>query len=110
MNVFLSLSVSLRQMCGTLWPGLPTEGILWFKDLTLPALELSPLACPLGVSGLLVPLGLFWLFLQSVEASPIGEGGGVRGSRKAGKQQVGCVCTSSMISKVGCGCNHTAFL
>ena len=74
-NVFVSMSAALRQMCGAMWPGLGNEGVWWFTDLTQPAVDIASLATPFGVCGLFMPLAIFAGYLQAVERSPIGKKG-----------------------------------
>ncbi|KAG2484553.1 hypothetical protein HYH03_016688 [Edaphochlamys debaryana] len=72
--VFVLVSTSLGMMCRAPWPGLATEGALWFQDLTLPAVLLGPggltdlesAALPMGPVGLALPLLVYALTMTSL--------------------------------------------
>ena len=46
--VFVTSVWAIRRMCAAEWPGLADGGILWFCDLTLPALDVSTMTAPMG--------------------------------------------------------------
>ncbi|KAG2422292.1 hypothetical protein HXX76_016143 [Chlamydomonas incerta] len=48
--VFVAVSTTLGIMCRVPWPGLEDEGLLWFPDLTLPAM-VFPAGGPFGAAG-----------------------------------------------------------
>jgi membrane protein insertase Oxa1/YidC/SpoIIIJ len=66
-NVFVSMSAALRQMAGAAWPGLSSEGALWFPDLTAPSVVLGTWATPLGVAGLFLPLAILATYMATVD-------------------------------------------
>ncbi len=68
------MTLALHHMCSSLWPGIASEGILYFKDLTAPAVFLQTLSTPLGTLGAIVPLCLVLLYTVSSELSA---GGGL---------------------------------
>ncbi|KAF6251226.1 hypothetical protein COO60DRAFT_657511 [Scenedesmus sp. NREL 46B-D3] len=47
-NTFVIMSVALRQMADSQWPGMAQQGLYWFTDLTQPSVLLSSLSCPYG--------------------------------------------------------------
>ncbi len=46
--VFVTSVWAIRRMCMAEWPGLADGGVLWFEDLTLPALDVSTATAPMG--------------------------------------------------------------
>ena len=46
--IFITAMWSFRSMALASWPGFDTGGALWFKDLTLPAMDLTTLTAPMG--------------------------------------------------------------
>jgi tetratricopeptide (TPR) repeat protein len=67
-NVFVSMSAALRQMAGAAWPGLASEGALWFPDLTVPSVVVGGgWVTPLGVAGLFLPLGVLAAYMATVD-------------------------------------------
>lgn len=46
--VFITAMWSIRTMALSSWPGFDTGGVAWFKDLNLPALDLTTLTAPMG--------------------------------------------------------------
>lgn len=40
-TTFLAITLALRNMSRSLWPGLTDQGALYFKDLTVPAVYLE---------------------------------------------------------------------
>lgn len=53
--IFVSGMTVARGLVAHHWPGLETGGIGWFTNLTLPALDYSAWAAPMGVLGLVLP-------------------------------------------------------
>lgn len=53
--VFITAMGSVRKMSISEWPGFETGGMLWFSNLTLPALDLTQLSTPLGMYGIILP-------------------------------------------------------
>lgn len=72
LNMFLWLSMGLRQMAASQWPGLTTEGLAWFVDLTQPSVMYGSWVCPYGVAGVGMPFALLVLYLKTVQQSPLG--------------------------------------
>ncbi|KAI8473604.1 MAG: hypothetical protein J3K34DRAFT_518889 [Monoraphidium minutum] len=66
-NVFLSMSAALRHMSAMAWPGLETEGLGWFADMTAPAVEWGTWVTGYGVAGALLPLGVFGAYVRTLE-------------------------------------------
>ncbi len=62
-------------MSDNLWPGLTSQGLPPFTDLTAPPLILSTLSTPFGTAGTLIPLGLALMYNSAVDRSA---GGGQR--------------------------------
>lgn len=63
---FVATGVALRMMAGAHWPGLDTQGILWFPDLTLVPLVVESLEQPMGPSGFILPSILVAMTLTSL--------------------------------------------
>ena len=93
-NVFVSMSAALRQMAGSAWPGLSSEGALWFPDLTVGSVVLGSWATPLGVSGLFLPLGALAAYMASVDrAAPAAQSVAARALLELGALPVfGAAC------------------
>lgn len=72
-NVFLSMSASLRQMSAMMWPGFDTQGLAWFVDMTKPAVEWGTWGTPYGVAGMLLPLAVFGAYVRTLEYTSVGE-------------------------------------
>eukprot|EP00879_Flechtneria_rotunda_P009668 GHRR01010116.1.p1 GENE.GHRR01010116.1~~GHRR01010116.1.p1 ORF type:complete len:364 (+),score=124.25 GHRR01010116.1:183-1274(+) len=70
-EVFVLMSAALRQMAYSQWPGLTSEGLWWFTDLTQPSVVWGTWVCPYGVAGVLLPLGLTALYLKTIEKTPL---------------------------------------
>lgn len=68
-NTFVFLSAALREMCHVSWPGLLDGGVLYFTDLTQPAVQVAGWATPYGVAGVIMPLVLFLTYKSTVEYS-----------------------------------------
>jgi hypothetical protein len=71
-NVFLSMSAALRHMSAAMWPGLDSEGLTWFVDMTKPAVEWGTWATGYGVAGALLPLAVFGVYVRTLEYSAVG--------------------------------------
>lgn len=78
MPIVISLTLALRRMCDSLWPGLTSEGALYFTDLTAPPVYLQTLSTPYGTAGAILPLGLMLLYASAVDRSRGGERSGCR--------------------------------
>ncbi|KAF5843145.1 hypothetical protein DUNSADRAFT_1572 [Dunaliella salina] len=83
--VFVVTGVTLRMMGGVGWPGLATEGALWFPNLTQVAMVSSyteqgtlALDFPMGPAGFVLPLAIFAATLTSLRI-----GFGAAGTRAA---------------------------
>ncbi len=48
------------------WPGLTTEGALWFPDLTLPAYVMDTGDMPYGHAGFVLPLLVYGMTMTSL--------------------------------------------
>lgn len=76
LNVFLAMSVALRQMAATQWPGMTDQGFGPITDLTHPAVAfgntLSALHAPYSWAGFVMPLGLLYLYRTTAQQSPLG--------------------------------------
>lgn len=48
------------------WPGLTSEGALWFQDLTQPAIVMATEEMPLGQAGLVLPLLVYGMTMFSL--------------------------------------------
>eukprot|EP00983_Pelagomonas_calceolata_P021093 662013-Pelagomonas_calceolata.AAC.3 len=59
-------------MCASVWPGLDSEGILYFKDLTNPPVFLETLSTPCGTAGAVLPLALVLLYARTLSSSLAG--------------------------------------
>jgi len=66
---FSLLTSSLNTMCASVWPGLDSEGILYFKDLTNPPVFLETLSTPCGTAGAVLPLALVLLYARTLSSS-----------------------------------------
>jgi tetratricopeptide (TPR) repeat protein len=63
---FVATGVALRMMALAHWPGLETQGALWFPDLTLVPLVVETLEQPMGTPGLIMPSVLVAMTLTSL--------------------------------------------
>ena len=72
-SVFGTLSVALGRMSSSLWPGLASEGALYFTDLTSPAVYLETLSTPFGTLGVVLPLALVLMYTSSVDLTAAGK-------------------------------------
>ncbi|KAG2433575.1 hypothetical protein HYH02_012691 [Chlamydomonas schloesseri] len=75
--VVISLTLALRRMCDSLWPGLTSEGALYFTDLTAPPVYLQTLSTPYGTAGAILPLALMLLYSSAVDRSKGGSSPGI---------------------------------
>ncbi|KXZ57013.1 hypothetical protein GPECTOR_1g915 [Gonium pectorale] len=73
----VSLTLALRRMCDSLWPGLTGEGLLYFTDLTAPPVYLQTLSTPFGTAGAILPLGLVLLYVSAMDRSAGGRSPGI---------------------------------
>ncbi|EFJ40476.1 hypothetical protein VOLCADRAFT_108139 [Volvox carteri f. nagariensis] len=78
--VFVLVSATLGIMSRLPWPGLSSEGALWFPDLTLPAVVMETGEMPMGPAGLVLPLLVYGMTMTSLRL-------GFGASGLAGKQQ-----------------------
>ncbi|GFR40737.1 hypothetical protein Agub_g1347 [Astrephomene gubernaculifera] len=67
--LLLSLTSALQRMSDTMWPGLNTEGTLYFGDLTSPPVFLQTMSTPYGTAGAMIPLALVLLYVSAVDKS-----------------------------------------
>lgn len=72
-NVFMSMSVALRNMSVAMWPGFDTQGLAWFIDMTKPAVELGTYATGYGAAGALLPLAVFGAYVRTLEYTAVCE-------------------------------------
>ncbi|GLI67774.1 hypothetical protein VaNZ11_012037 [Volvox africanus] len=77
--MFVLVSTTLGMMCRLPWPGLTSEGTLWFPDLTKTAVVMETGEMPLGPAGLLLPLLVYGMTMTSLRL-------GFGASGLAGKQ------------------------
>ena len=49
--VFVTSVWAIRRMSASGWPGLADGGALWFRDLTMCALDMSHMTAPMGRCG-----------------------------------------------------------
>ena len=75
-SVFGTISLALGRMSSGMWPGLASEGCLYFTDLTSPAVLLSTLSTPFGSLGAILPLGLVLVYSSSIDLSIGGQSAG----------------------------------
>ncbi|KAG2442265.1 hypothetical protein HXX76_002352 [Chlamydomonas incerta] len=75
--IAVSLTLALRRMCDSLWPGLTSEGVLFFTDLTAPPVYLQTLSTPYGTAGAILPLALMLLYSSAVDRSRGGSSPGI---------------------------------
>jgi hypothetical protein len=61
--IFISAVWAIRHMALSDWPGMAQGGLLWFPDLTLPALTFGPAGTPMGMWGAILP-ALVTLLIQ----------------------------------------------
>ncbi|KAK9816818.1 hypothetical protein WJX72_005353 [[Myrmecia] bisecta] len=67
--VFITAMISIRTMTLSHWPGMDAGGLLWFSDLTKPALDLHLLAAPLGSVGVVIPAAVAAVMFANVDVS-----------------------------------------
>ncbi|PNH04291.1 hypothetical protein TSOC_009558 [Tetrabaena socialis] len=76
-SLALALTLALRRMSDSLWPGLTAEGLLYFTDLTAPPVYLHTLSTPFGTAGAILPLALVLLYVSAVDKSAGGSSPGI---------------------------------
>ncbi|KAL4448090.1 hypothetical protein ABPG75_005309 [Micractinium tetrahymenae] len=67
--VFITAMATVRTMSLTGWPGFSEGGVAWFRDLTLPALDLANLVAPLGSAGAVLPVVITVSMLANIDAA-----------------------------------------
>ena len=67
------MSAALRQMSAMMWPGFDSEGLVWFVDMTKPAVEWGTWVCPYGLAGVFLPLAVFGAYVRTLEYTSVGE-------------------------------------
>lgn len=106
-------SASIRAMASAGWPGMSREGALWFRDLTLPALQFAEagVQLPMGLPGLVLPLALTGIMLTSIRLGFKATGGlacAQRGARtplrRAGARCGRLRCTEAVQHAAAAGC------
>jgi hypothetical protein len=70
-----------------MWPGLDSEGLAWFADMTRPAVEWGTWETPFGVAGALLPLAIFGCYVRTVEYTSVG---GCHGGSASQHGRVAC--------------------
>ncbi|GIL51732.1 hypothetical protein Vafri_7664 [Volvox africanus] len=75
--LLVSLSLALRRMSDTLWPGFTAEGLLYFQDLTAPPVYLQTLSTPYGTAGAILPLAIVLLYVSAADRSAGGSSPGI---------------------------------
>ncbi|GLI69238.1 hypothetical protein VaNZ11_013813 [Volvox africanus] len=73
----VSLSLALRRMSDTLWPGFTAEGLLYFQDLTAPPVYLQTFSTPYGTAGAILPLAIVLLYVSAADRSAGGSSPGI---------------------------------
>ncbi len=68
----LFLTLALRRMSENLWPGLTSEGALYFPDLTAQPLYVATLSTPYGTAGAILPLALVLLYVSIADRAAAG--------------------------------------
>ena len=63
---FVATGVALRMMAMAHWPGLETQGALWFNDLTLAPIVIETMEQPMGPTGFILPSILVAMTLTSL--------------------------------------------
>ncbi|EFJ48647.1 hypothetical protein VOLCADRAFT_117564 [Volvox carteri f. nagariensis] len=76
-SLVVSLSLALRRMSDSLWPGFTGEGLLYFQDLTAPPVYLQTLSTPYGTAGAILPLALVLLYVSAADRSAGGSSPGI---------------------------------
>jgi len=66
---FASNALAVRSMAAQQWPGFTSEGLMWFTDLTQPAMSLLHNAAPMGTAGGLLPMAVLGVYLANIERS-----------------------------------------
>ena len=64
---FITMMMTIRTMAASGQHGFESGGILWFKDLTLPALDLATYTAPMGMMGAVLPGTLVLLYHHSLQ-------------------------------------------
>ncbi|GIL86695.1 hypothetical protein Vretifemale_14945 [Volvox reticuliferus] len=75
--LLVSLSLALRRMSDTLWPGFTAEGLMYFQDLTAPPMYLQTLSTPYGTAGAILPLAIVLLYVSAADRSAGGSSPGI---------------------------------
>lgn len=73
--IFLALTSALRQMSTGMWPGLSTEGLPFYTDLTSPAVFLETMSTPFGSAGAVLPLAITLAYINIIDRSSGGAEG-----------------------------------
>ncbi|MEW5317121.1 MAG: hypothetical protein WDW38_008448 [Sanguina aurantia] len=80
--IFLALTSALRQMSTGMWPGLSTEGLPFYTDLTSPAVFLETMSTPFGSAGAVLPLAITLAYINIVDRSSGGQSPGINTAMK----------------------------
>eukprot|EP00798_Chlamydomonas_sp_ICE-L_P002401 gene2401-8710_t len=83
-SIITTLSLSLKQMSTNCWPGLTTEGPMFFVDLSSPPVYLQTLSTPFGSMGALMPLALVLIATTSADKSAATGVAGISSALKVG--------------------------
>lgn len=67
--LFATNAMAVRSMAVQQWPGFATEGLMWFSDLTQPAMVLMHNAAPMGTAGGLLPMAVLSVYLANIHRS-----------------------------------------
>ncbi|CAD7700447.1 unnamed protein product [Ostreobium quekettii] len=67
--IFVTSVMAVRSMANSEWPGFPEGGVLWFADLTQPAMDFWAASAPLGVLGGVVPIAITLSYLANIDLS-----------------------------------------
>ena len=67
--VFITIVMAVRRMAYLPVPGLDSQGLAWFSDLTLPAMTISSWAAiiPMGNLGIVLPAAVTALTLANID-------------------------------------------
>ncbi|EFN57373.1 hypothetical protein CHLNCDRAFT_142761 [Chlorella variabilis] len=71
--VFITAMAAIRTMSLSGWPGFSTGGGAWFPDLTLPAMDLATWTAPMGMAGVVLPVGIVLSMLANIDAAFTGK-------------------------------------